>query len=263
VLKISTWNVNSINARLEHLLSWLEQERPDVALLQELKCLTEAFPYSQIEDLGYNIAVHGQKTYNGVAILSKMPLTDVITDFPNNPVSNEARYIEALVNLPKFAIRVASVYVPNGQSITSDKYEIKLEFLEALKNYYQSILSMEEIVIIGGDFNVACAAIDVYDSEALNDSILFSLKERQALRKFISAGFVDSYRVLNPTNEGYTWWDYRANSFNRNHGVRIDYIFCSPEAIQTNIECFVSKDWRAKEKASDHIPVTAVFSSME
>ena len=130
-MRIATWNVNSVNARLEHLLAWLKEEKPDVALLQELKCLSEAFPYGQIEDLGYNIAVHGQKTYNGVAILSKMPLSDVITDFPNNPVNEEARYIEALVNLPGSAIRVASVYVPNGQSLDSEKYWIKLEFLEA------------------------------------------------------------------------------------------------------------------------------------
>ncbi len=259
-MKISTWNVNSINARLEHLLNWLEQEKPDIALLQELKCTNETFPYSQIEDLGYNIAVNGQKTYNGVAILSKMPLTDIIMDFPNNPAPSEARYIEAVVNLPQSAIRVASVYVPNGQAVGSAKFELKLEFLECLKNYYQSLLLMEEIVIIGGDFNVAYAEIDVYDSSALTDSILFSLQERQALRKFIATGLVDSYRSLNPIDEGYTWWDYRANSFNKNHGIRIDYLFCSPEAAQINIKCFVSKEWREKEKASDHVPVTAVFS---
>ena len=258
-MRIATWNVNSVNARLEHLLAWLEEEKPDVVLLQELKCLSEAFPYGQIEDLGYNIAVHGQKTYNGVAILSKMPLSDVITDFPNNPVKEEARYIEALVNLPGSAIRVASVYVPNGQSLDSEKYWIKLEFLEALGEYYSSLLVLEEAIVIGGDFNVALSDMDAYDPEALSKSILFSLKERQALRKFIAKGLIDSYRMLNPTEEGYTWWDYRANSFNKNHGLRIDYIFCSPEAVQMNVSSSRSKNWRAKEKASDHIPVTAVF----
>lgn len=259
-MKIVSWNVNSINARLEHLLAWLIVEKPDVVLLQELKCLKEAFPFEQIEDLGYNVAIMGQKTYNGVAILSKMPLSDVIVSFPNNPVAEESRYIEALVNLPEGAVRVASVYVPNGQSLSSEKYQIKLEFLEALGNYYSSLLSLEEAIVIGGDFNVALADIDVYDPQALDNSILVSLKERQALRKFISNGMIDSYRMLNPVEEGYTWWDYRANSFNKNNGLRIDYIFCSPEAAQMNINCLVFKDLRAKEKASDHVPIMAEFS---
>ena len=258
-MKIATWNVNSINARLEHLLSWLREEKPDIVLLQELKCLTEAFPYEAIEELGYNLAVHGQKTYTGVAILAKPPLTDIITNFPNNPVSSEARYIEALVNLPNLAIRVASVYVPNGQSLSSEKYPIKLEFLQALNLYYKSLLTREEIIVIGGDFNIALTNADAYDPDGLNESILFSLKERQELRKFIGIGMVDSYRNLNPTAQDYTWWDYRANSFNRNHGLRIDYIFCSPEAAQINSKCFVSKQWRNKEKPSDHIPVSAIF----
>jgi exodeoxyribonuclease-3 len=258
-LKIATWNVNSVNARLAHLLTWLEEERPDVVLLQELKCQTEAFPTTEIEDLGYNIAICGQKTYNGVAILSKMPLSDIITSFPNNPIPDEARYIEALVNLPGSAIRVASVYVPNGQSIFSEKYEIKLKFLESLEQYYHSLLKLEEVIIIGGDFNVALLDIDVYDPLALNDSICFSLKERQILRKFISIGLIDSYRMNNLMEEGFTWWDYRANSFNKNNGLRIDYIFCSLEAAQINTGCSVVKALRAKEKASDHAPVIAEF----
>ncbi len=254
-MKIATWNVNSVNARLEHLLAWLEEEAPDVVLLQELKCITEAFPYEKIEDLGYNITVHGQKTYNGVAILSKLPLSDIVTSFPNNPIANEARYIEALVNLPGSAVRVASVYVPNGQDIGAEKYEVKLEFLDALGNYYQSLLALEEITVIGGDFNIALTDLDAYEPSALSNSILFSLRERQALRKFIANGLTDAYRIANPTEEGYTWWDYRANSFNRNHGLRIDYLFLSPEAAQINTACFTAKKWRAKEKASDHIPV--------
>jgi exodeoxyribonuclease-3 len=258
-LKIVSWNVNSINARLEHLLAFLLDENPDVVLLQELKCLKDAFPFEQIEDMGYNVAVNGQKTYNGVAILSKMPLSDIVTNFPKNPVMDEARYIEALVNLQDGAIRVASVYVPNGQSLDSEKYQVKLEFLDALSDYYSSLLSLEEVIVVGGDFNVAIADIDVYDPITLNNSILVSLKERQALRKFISNGMIDAFRMINSLEEGYTWWDYRANSFNKNDGLRIDYIFCSPEAAQTIKNCLVLKDLRAKDKASDHAPVMAEF----
>ena len=260
-MKISTWNVNSVNARLEHLLNWLEEEKPDVVLLQELKCQTEAFPYTQIEDLGYNLAVAGQKTYNGVAILSKFPLSDIIIGFPNNPIPEEARYIEALVTTSGKAIRVASVYVPNGQSLDSGKYPIKLDFLEKLGLYYNSLVAEEELTIIGGDFNIALTDADIYDPAIHSESLLFSNKERQQLRKFMSSGMIDSYRMLNldKSDECYTWWDYRANSFNLNKGVRIDYIFSSPEAAQINSESFVSKQWRAKTKASDHIPVSSIF----
>ncbi len=261
MIKISTWNVNSVNARLEHLLNWLEQEKPDIALLQELKCISEAFPSAAIEDLGYNLAVHGQKTYNGVAILSKFPLSDIATMFPDNPVPDEARYIEAWVNLPTCAIMVASVYVPNGQSLESEKYAVKLEFLEQLGKYYQKLLTQSEIIVIGGDFNIALTPLDVYDPAALDETILFSREEKQQLRKFLSSGLTDSYRMLNPevSENCYTWWDYRARAFQNNAGMRIDYLFCSPEAAQINSECFTSKLWRAKEKASDHIPVSAIF----
>ncbi len=255
-MKISTWNVNSVRARLVTLLEWLNDEKPDVVLLQELKCQTEAFPSEEIEDLGYNIVIHGQKTYNGVAILSKFPLSDVVTNFPGNPVSLEARYIEALVNLSSGAIRVASVYVPNGQSIDSPMYQVKLDFLKALTDYYHEF--SDEKIVIGGDFNIALTDIDVYDPISLKESILFSIKERQELRKFIAAGFIDTYRIAKQ-DEAFTWWDYRANSFKRNCGMRIDYIFCNLEAASTYIDCFVSTKWREKEKASDHTPVSAIF----
>lgn len=256
-MRISTWNVNSVRARISSLLAWLKEENPDIALLQELKCQSEAFPYQEIEDLGYNIAVHGQKTYNGVAILSKFPLSDIITDFADNPIPLEARYIEALVNFSSGAMRIASVYVPNGQDIDSDKYPIKLEFLKNLTKYYQ--LFKEEALVIGGDFNIALTDLDVHDPIALNNSILFSIKEKQELRRFIASGLIDLYRINN-IDEGYTWWDYRANSFAKNNGLRIDYLFGNPEAAEICNSCFVSKKWRGKEKASDHAPVTATFN---
>ncbi len=255
-MKIVTWNVNSIKARIEHLLEWLIAEKPDVALLQELKCKSDHFPYELIEDLGYNIAVHGQKTYNGVAILSKKPLSDVNTNFPDNPLPEEARYIEAFVNCSNYGFKVASVYVPNGQDLSSKKYEQKLAFLHALAQYLGQPLKIERSLIVGGDFNVAFTEMDVYNCHELEESICFSLSERQALRKLLSVGLVDPFRLINPQEEGFTWWDYRGNAFIRGHGMRIDYIFCSPEMAEKSQKCYISKHLRAKNRPSDHVPLT-------
>lgn len=255
-MKISTWNVNSVKARFELLLEWLIEEKPDVVLLQELKCQADQFPYESIEDLGYNIAVNGQKTYNGVAILSKAPLSDINTNIPNNPIPEEARYIEAFVNYGDSGFKVASVYVPNGQDLSSKKYEQKLLFLNSLEQYLKQLLTIDQNLIIAGDFNIAFTDIDVYNISELEESICFSLAERQALRKFSSIGLVDSFRLLNPSEEGFTWWDYRGNSFIRNHGMRIDYIFCSLEVAERLKDCYLSKHLRSKTKPSDHIPIT-------
>ena len=255
-MKISTWNVNSIRARIENFLSWIKQEQPDIVLLQELKCLNEAFPYELIEDLNYNIAIAGQKTYNGVGIISKFPLSEVNTILPENPISDEARFIEAVITKDSDALRLVSVYVPNGNEINSTKYINKLNFMEALTGYFKNM--KEEKIIIGGDFNVALNEEDIFDANKFNEQILFSLKERQALRRFIANGFVDCYRFLN-NDPGFTWWDYRANSFRQDHGARIDYLFANAEAISNVSQCFVDKNARAEEKASDHAPLTIIY----
>ena len=255
-MKIVTWNINSIRARLSLFLEFLEHEKPDIVLLQELKCQAEAFPSEEIETLGYNIAINGQKTYNGVAILSKYPLSDIKLNFLGNPVLDEARYIEAIVNLSGKAVRISSVYVPNGQEIHSPKYHLKLEFLNAFVQYCQSF--QDEMTIIGGDFNVALTDIDVYDPATLEGSILFSEKERQALRGLVATNMIDAYRINMP-DQGFTWWDYRGFSLRKDHGMRIDYLFCSPEAIQMSKQCYVAKEWREKEKSSDHAPVFIVL----
>lgn len=255
-MKISTWNVNSVKARIELLLEWLIEEKPDVVLLQELKCQANQFPYEPIEELGYNIAVHGQKTYNGVAILSKMPLSDVSTNFLNNPIPEEARYIEAFVNCKNLGFKVASVYVPNGEDLSSNKYQQKLAFLKALEQYLDQMLKIDTSFIIGGDFNIAFTDTDVYNWAELDGSVCFSLAERRALRKLCSIGLIDTFRLLNPQEEGFTWWDYRGNSFARNNGMRIDYIFCSLEMAERLNACHTSKLLRSKNKPSDHIPLT-------
>jgi exodeoxyribonuclease III len=258
-LKVATWNVNSIKARLEHLIDWLNIEKPDVVFLQELKCSNESFPYEQIEELGYNLAISGQKTYNGVAILSKATISDICTEFPQNPLPQEARFIEVIANFSGKAVRLASVYVPNGQEVDSSKYEMKLEFLARLSEYYNQINKNEELMIVAGDFNVALTEEDVFDAYILKNSICFSLKEKQELRKLIASGFADCYRMHNPNSHEFTWWDYRANSFKRNLGLRIDYIFCSYPALQILKSCSIDRSWREKPKASDHVPVIAQF----
>lgn len=261
MIKISSWNVNSINARIENLLHWLKEENPDIVLLQELKCTEDKFPREVIEDYGYNIAINGQKTYNGVSILSKYPLSEIKTNFTNNPLEEEARYIEAWVDFKTCSILVASVYVPNGQEVGSDKYKGKLEFLEQLTNYSNSLLLKSEKIFIGGDFNIALTEEDIYNAHDFNEQILFSLAERRALRKFIASGWNDTYKHFQQQDDNcYTWWDYRANSYNQNKGARIDYIFSSSEALQKVQTCFTAKKWRGVSKPSDHIPVSVILS---
>jgi exodeoxyribonuclease-3 len=256
MLRVVTWNVNSIKSRLQHLLNYIDQTSPDIILLQELKCTEENFPFMEIEDKGYNIAVNGQKTYNGVAILSKFPLEDVQKGLPGNDLDEQARYIEAVISLNGNAIRVASVYVPNGQSPESDKFPYKLGFLDALYQHSQTLLNYEEMLVIGGDYNIAPESQDVYAPKQLEGSCCFHKDERLRFRRFIANSLVDAYRVMHPnTLESYSWWDYRGGGWQRNQGLRIDHLLLSPEAtdalIQTNIDTFT----RAWERASDHAPV--------
>ena len=209
MLKIATWNVNSVKTRLEHLLSYLNsEESPDILLLQELKCQTEAFPYLEIEDAGYNVAVHGQKTYNGVAILAKHPIDDITTSLPGDDSDEQARYIESLVTVKDKVLRVASVYVPNGSSPDSDKFQYKLKFFDRLYEHSKKLLTYDEILIIGGDYNVAPSAIDVYDPVTLDGSTCYHIEERKKFRALEGLGLTDIYRLTNDNKEQFSWWDY-------------------------------------------------------
>lgn len=255
-MKISTWNVNSINARLPILLNWLKSSNPDIVLLQELKCTKENFPSESIQDLGYNIVLHGQKTYNGVAILSKYPIDEYHTILPNAPQPDQARYIEAVVSLENKALRVGSVYVPNGGEIGSDKFEYKLEFFDRLNLHLANLLKFEEITIIGGDFNVAPDKIDVYDAEKLENTTCFSPVERQKFLSLIRLGYYDAFRLANKDRQEFSWWDYRAGAWQKNHGMRIDHLLLSPEAVDLLLTCEIEESLRKLEKPSDHVPVT-------
>lgn len=249
---IASWNVNSIRARLDNVLYWLRSKNPDVLLLQETKVQDPAFPKEPFEDLGYNLALFGQKTYNGVAILSKRPLEDIrLGFFKEDSKDLEARYIEAITH----NVRVASVYVPNGQAKDSPKFPYKLTFLENLKGHLQSLLPYEEILVLGGDFNVAPTDLDVHDPILWHEKILCTTQERHAFQSFLHSGMFDALRSTHPDDSLYTWWDYRANAFQRNNGLRIDHFLLSPQALDILETTGVDKDERGLQKASDHAPI--------
>ncbi len=236
------------------MLNWLKENNPEVVLLQELKCETEAFPYMEIEDAGYNVAVSGQKTYNGVAILSKFPLEDVVKKLPGDEADEQARYIEAVVSGDKI-FRVASVYVPNGGEVESDKWQYKLKFLERLKQHTSELMGYDEIMAIGGDYNVAPEPQDVFDPKNLNGTTCFHQKEREKLNSILNLGMTDCFRAVHPEKHQFSWWDYRGGGWEQNKGMRIDHLLLSPEAADLVKTCEIDEKERGKEKASDHVPV--------
>lgn len=254
MLKIVSWNVNSVKMRLTAVLDFLQRYNPDVLLLQEIKCETVKFPELELQGLGYNTAIYGQKTFNGVAILSKSPIEDIKIGLPGL-ADEQARYIECFTYIKGIGLRLASVYVPNGQEVGSDKFIYKMKFFDNLYTHLASLLQHEEAVVIGGDFNVAPEEIDVYDAKALEGKIGFHIEERQAFRKILNLGFYDSLRVKHPDLHEYSWWDYRSNALSSNRGMRIDQLLISPEATDKIIGAGVYKEIRQMEKASDHAPI--------
>ncbi|MCE3231551.1 MAG: exodeoxyribonuclease [Alphaproteobacteria bacterium] len=254
-MKIVTWNVNSIRARLDNVVAWLKEVQPDVVLLQEIKCEESAFPKGPIEDLGYNIAIAGQKTYNGVAILAKAPIEDVICGLPTFTEDDNSRYIEGVVG----KVRVASVYVPNGMAVGSDKYQYKLLFLDRLRHHLDSILLYEEAAVIGGDYNIAPEKLDVAEPELWEGKILCSLAERQQFQSFLHLGYYDAVRLHHKGPGPFSWWDYRNGGWRRDNGFRIDHLLLSPLAVGCAQASGVDSAPRAKEKASDHAPVWCIL----
>jgi exodeoxyribonuclease-3 len=250
-MKIATWNVNSLRARLPNVCEWLKDSRPDVVLLQEIKCQEGDFPHEAIGDLGYNIAIAGQKTFNGVAILSRSPIEDVTVGLPTFPEDEQARYIEAFTG----GVRVASVYVPNGQSVGSDKYQYKLTFMEKLREHLAQILTFEEACVVGGDYNITPTDEDVANPEAWKGEILCSEPERAHFHSLLHLGYYDAIRSHVKGPGPFTWWDYRSGAWPRNEGLRIDHLLLSPQAVDRLQSCGVDRDTRGEDKASDHAPV--------
>lgn len=252
--KIATWNVNSLRVRLPHVQTWLADVKPDVLVLQEIKMPTEDFPVQVFNDMGYQAVVSGQKTYNGVAILSRTPLTDVVTDLPELE-DHQRRVLFATLG----DLRIVNLYIPNGESITSEKYKYKLNWLTKLDTYLGMQLKQYPKMLILGDFNIAPQNIDVHDPKAWENCVLFSEPERAAFQAMLNLGFKDCFRELSPTDQSFSWWDYRLNAFRRNLGLRIDHILASQAFFADCERCYIDKAPRQWERPSDHAPVVAEF----
>ncbi len=249
--KIASWNVNSVKARLQHLIRWLGDFDPDVVLLQELKCIEDNFPKLEIEDAGYNVAVVGQKSYNGVAILSKSPIDTELTALPGDAADEQARYIEAFTG----NVRVASIYLPNGNPIPGEKFDYKLAWLERLYDHVKDLLTGQDVFVLGGDYNVIQRDGDVHDPRAFENDALFQPRSRAALRKIMHLGLTDAFRATTSETGLYSWWGYQAGGWPKDHGVLIDHLLLSPQAADKLITCQIDRTPRGWEKASDHTPI--------
>lgn len=259
-IKIATWNVNSIKARLSHLLKWLPEAAPDIVLLQETKVVDEAFPSLEIRSLGYNVATIGQRTYNGVAILSKFPIEVTRRALPEGETTDaHARYLEGLTG----GLQVASVYLPNGNPIGTDKFSYKLSWMNRLYLHVQHLLDCENTFVLGGDYNVAPTDWDLYDPDAFKEDAICQPASRAAFRKIIYLGMTDAIRALNEGHGLYTYWDYQRGALRADHGIRIDHLLLSPQAADRLQAAGVDKMPRYWDKPSDHTPAWCILHSAE
>lgn len=255
-MRIATWNINGVKARIEGALTWLRETNPEVACFQEIKSVTEAFPREPFEDLGYNLAIHGQKGFNGVAILSKRPIDEVaVRGLPGDDGDAQARYIEALIPFGRGTVRVCNLYLPNGNPIGTEKFAYKLAWMKRLKAHLAGLLTLEERFLVLGDFNVIPEPIDAKSPQAWVEDALFQPESRAAYRAILNLGLTDALRTCHPGPGVYTFWDYQAGAFQRDHGIRIDHILASPQAADLIDNAGVDRFTRAWEKPSDHVPV--------
>lgn len=252
---LATWNVNSITVRLEHVLSWLERVRPNVLCLQETKLIDEKFPVKDFEALGYVVETFGEKTYNGVAIISDKPLTNVQRGFETEVGPGSKRLIAGSYD----SVRIIDVYIPNGSEVGSEKYVYKLDWIQALCQHFNDRLTPEEHVLLCGDFNIATEDRDVYDPKLLAGTILVSDAERKAIEKLTDWGLTDVFRKHHSEPGLYSWWDYRMNAFRRNLGMRIDHIWTTHSLAERSRSIYIDKEPRKLERPSDHAPVVAEF----
>ncbi|WP_029031388.1 exodeoxyribonuclease III [Salinarimonas rosea] len=255
-MRITTWNVNSIRQRQAHLLDFLKEHAPDVVCLQELKTTLDAFPKSEIEDAGYNVAAVGQKGFNGVALLSKHPIEDVREGLPGNDGDVQARYVEGVIATGSGVVRVASIYLPNGNPLGSEKYPYKLAFMERLIAHARDLMRLEEPLVLAGDYNVIPEPRDAADPAAWEGDALFLPQTRAKFRELLALGLTDALRACDEAAGRYTFWDYQAGAWQRDKGIRIDHHLLSPQAADRLEGVTIHKQERAKEKPSDHVPVT-------
>lgn len=253
-MRIATWNVNSVNARLETVMRWFEEAKPDVACLQEIKCVDEKFPTEAFERLGYNVAVHGQKTYNGVALISKTPLEDVRRGLPGDPEDDQARYIEAIVSGPR-PVRVGCLYLPNGNPVATEKFAYKLAWMTRLNAHARELLTWEEPFVLLGDYNVIPERRDAEFPDNWTGDALFRPESRAAFRALKNLGLTEAFLQSDGAAGAYTFWDYQAGAWQRNNGIRIDHALLSPQAADLLSGVSIHRDVRSWEKPSDHVPL--------
>ncbi|MEZ5924828.1 MAG: exodeoxyribonuclease III [Hyphomicrobiaceae bacterium] len=260
-MKIATWNINGIKARMESLLQWLKSAEPDVLCLQEIKSLEESFPAEPIEALGYNLALFGQKGFNGVAILSRQPIGDVQRGLPGDPADMQARYLEAVIPAGRQTVRVASIYLPNGNPIGTEKYAYKLDWMGRLEAHARHLLALEEMTVLAGDYNVIPEPRDAHDATLWTEDALFQPASRSAFRSLSHLGYTDAIRTSQPGEGVYTFWDYQAGAWQKDNGIRIDHLMLSPEAADRLNAAGVDRQTRAWEKPSDHVPAWIELST--
>ncbi|WP_165219986.1 exodeoxyribonuclease III [Affinirhizobium pseudoryzae] len=260
-MKIATWNINGVKARIDNLRQWLSDSAPDIVCLQEIKSVDEGFPRLEIEALGYHVETHGQKGFNGVAILSKTKPDEVMRGLPGDESDEQSRYIEAVFSVGSGVIRVASIYLPNGNpSDDPVKYPYKLAWMERLRLHAEALLSLEEPLILAGDYNVIPEPHDCFDPRAWETDALFLPQTRAAFRRLEQLGLTDAVRATTDQTKLYTFWDYQAGAWQKNNGIRIDHLLLSPEAADRLTSTSIEKHVRAWEKPSDHVPVVGYFS---
>ncbi len=254
-MKIATWNINGIKARIDSVLSWLEKSQPDIACLQEIKSEDAPFPREPIESLGYRVETHGQKGFNGVALLSKTGFDEVNRGLPGDDGDPQARFIEGVVSTASGVIRVVSLYLPNGNPVDTEKYPYKLSWMERLEQWTRERLDLEEPLILAGDFNVIPQPQDARNPQNWIGDALYLPQSRQAFRRLSNLGMTEAIRSVTDADETYTFWDYQAGAWQKNNGIRIDHMLLSPEAANHMKSAEIEKHMRGWEKPSDHVPV--------
>ncbi|WP_417691753.1 exodeoxyribonuclease III [Roseibium sp.] len=260
-MKIATWNINGVKARIDTVQAWLDEAKPDVACFQEIKSIDENFPRQPFEDLGYNLETHGQKGFNGVALLSKTPMEDVMRGLPGDETDEQARYIEALVSTGCGVVRIGNLYLPNGNPLGTEKFPYKLAWMERLIAHARMRLEEEIPFLLLGDYNVIPDRIDAAKPDAWVDDALFQPESRQNFRTLLNLGMTEALRSCNEAPETYTFWDYQAGAWQKNNGIRIDHILMSPQATDKFNGCGIDKHVRGWEKPSDHVPVWIDFAA--
>jgi exodeoxyribonuclease-3 len=254
-MKIATWNINGVRARIGNLIAWLKESDPDIVCLQEIKSADEQFPRLEIEALGYHVETNGQKGFNGVAILSKLKFDEVHRGLPGDDADEHARFIEGVFSTPRGALRVVSLYLPNGNPIGTEKFSYKLGWMARLERWATERLALEEPLVMGGDYNVIPENGDAKNPEVWVNDALFQPESRHALRRLVNLGFTDATRAATDAKDVFTFWDYQAGAWQKNNGIRIDFQMLSPEAANLLTSASVEKHVRAWEKPSDHVPV--------